>query len=204
MACRTLEEAEKEIPSTLFPVYGLRRGADGALSLDAVRTVVDGLKSRGIDPKDEATKRELIRQIETLFLTVKSQYDYLVDDMFSYLDQGRPIPARRLEAALQKNQYLMDLLTVLRHVQAMDIYDGSSTFIEAWQNPVPPAAPGLTPTADTLKNERELLENKRIYELKMERVKVSEEKNRVATNYIGLYGFLNLIAIGLVIYSSSE
>lgn len=86
----------------------------------------------------------------------------------------------------------------------MDIYDGSSTFIEAWQNPVPPAAPGLTPTADTLKNERELLENKRIYELKMERVKVSEEKNRVATNYIGLYGFLNLIAIGLVIYSSSE
>jgi hypothetical protein len=31
-------------------------------------------------------------------------------------------------------------------------------------------------------------------------VEVTEEKNKIAYNYLGLYGFLNIIAIGLLIY----
>lgn len=206
MACRTvssIEEAEEQIPASLFPVYGLRRGANGALTLDAIRTVVDGIKSRGIDPKDPGTKREIIRQLEVLFCSVNNQYQFLVQDMFMYLDEGQPVPARRLDKTREKNQYLLDLLSILRHIQAMGVNDESSSFIEAWQNP-PQGVTGLTPTQTDLLNDQALLESKRIYEMKMQRVIVTEEKNKVATNYIGLYGFLNLIAVGLLIYSTQK
>jgi hypothetical protein len=33
-------------------------------------------------------------------------------------------------------------------------------------------------------------------------VEVTQEKNRYASNYLGLYGFLNLVAVGLLIYIS--
>jgi hypothetical protein len=31
-------------------------------------------------------------------------------------------------------------------------------------------------------------------------VDITMEKNKVAANYLGIYGFLNMIAIGLIIY----
>ena len=208
MACRTvtsLEDAEEQIPATLFPIQGLRRGPDGGLTLDAVRTVVDGLKSRGIDPKDPAMKAELLRQMEVLFCSVNNQYQYLTNDMFEALESGKEIPARRIGKAIEKNQYLLDLLTVLRHIQRMGLNDDSSSFIEAWQNPTPPVGGGgLSPTADQLKAEQDLIKARQVYELKLQRMNVTEEKNRVATNYIGLYGFLNLVAVGLAIYAFSS
>lgn len=205
MSCKSInsiEEAEEPITASLFPTSGLRRGTDGALTLDAVRTIVDGLKSRGIDPKDPATKRELLRQMEMLFCTVNNQYQFLVDDMMKNMASSQPVSARRLQITIEKNQYMLDILTVLRHIQSMQIHDQSTVFIEAWQNPLQTAASGLSPNESQLKDEKDLLESRNLYEIRKHRVDILEEKNRVATNYIGLYGFLNLVAVGLLIYST--
>ena len=124
--------------------------------------------------------------------------------MFQYLDGGNSVPARRLKLAMEKNQYLLDLLTILRHIQSMGINDESTSFIEAWQNPTTQVATGITPTADDLQYEKSLLESENIYDMKMKRITITEEKNKVATNYIGLYGFLNLVAVGLLMYSTQS
>jgi hypothetical protein len=47
------------------------------------------------------------------------------------------------------------------------------------------------------------LESKNYSDLKKHMVEITEQKNKIASNYLGLYGFLNLVAIGLLIYVSA-
>jgi len=56
----TLEQALTHIPSSVLPIVGLRRGENGALTDDAKESVMDSLKSRGMDPTNPETKKKLI------------------------------------------------------------------------------------------------------------------------------------------------
>jgi hypothetical protein len=75
-------------------------------------------------------------------------------------------------------------------------YDGSVPFIEGWQNV---GTPTTTTTAMTtqLADEREMLKSA---ELRKHMVQITGEKNMVASNYLAIYGFLNLVAMGLILY----
>jgi hypothetical protein len=83
------------------------------------------------------------------------------------------------------------------------IQSTASEFIEGWQNTQSIPNMSYITTIEGLQNDMGALDSKSYVGLKKHMVEVSEEKNRVASSYLGLYGFLNLVAIGLLIYVSA-
>jgi hypothetical protein len=79
----------------------------------------------------------------------------------------------------------------------------ASEFIEGWQNTQSTLTSPEATTIEGLQDDMDALENNTYESLKKHMVKVTEEKNRVASTYLGLYGFLNLVAVGLLIYVSA-
>lgn len=199
----SLEEAEAPITSSLLPVTGLRRDTNGDLSEDALRTITDGLKSRGMDVLDPDTKKEILLQTYKLFCSTNQQYQFLLRDLFERVGRNEDIPKKRLEMLREKNLFMQDLLSVSRYLESMGVHKEEEVFMEGWANggTVPTPRPG--PATETLKHQQQMLESRNIMQLKRHMIAVTEEKNKVASNYLGLYGFLNLVAVGLLIYVAS-
>jgi len=86
------------------------------------------------------------------------------------------------------------------------IQDSNSlfTFIEGWQNTDSVSDKNAHTDGFTLKlkEEFQLLNGSGTDYMNIQKriVSVTEEKNNIAYNYLGLYGFLNIIAIGLLVF----
>jgi hypothetical protein len=192
----TLEQAETHIPSSVLPVVGLRRGENGALTDDAKQSVMDSLKSRGVDPTDPETQKKMIEDLNKLICVVNKQYQFLLAVLSKSVADGEKKDDEFINKIILKNLFMLDILTISRHIMAMKKYDGSGSFIEGWQNS------GTSTTVNTaamtqLEREREMLKST---DLRKHMVQISGEKNNVASNYLAIYGFLNLIAVGLILY----
>lgn len=201
----SLEDAEKEIPSAILPIRGLRRDAEGDLTADALRTVLDGLRTKGIDAQDSEDKEMILRDTGVLLCRINGQYQFLLRTVFQRMDAGQPVPRRLLERAKEKNLTMLDLLSISRHVGGIPARDESKIFTEGWQtgNKVKDMFQDLM---RDLKEQAKLMENfdsGSVMKLRQHMVDVTTEKNRWATNSLGLFGFLNLVAIGMLIYISS-
>jgi hypothetical protein len=208
----TLEQAQAELPSSVLPIKGLRRDNDGNLTADALQTIADGLKSRAIDPTDPAGKKRILKELVTLLCSAKKQYDFLLGELSRQIDAGQPIQKEFVEVIKQKNLFLQDILNVARHIDGLKVADESSSFIEGWQNtlpaggagepsPMPPAARRLL---EQFQADRQMLDSKSYVEMRKHRVELLKEKNKTATNYLGVYGFMNLVAVGLLIYIAAS
>jgi hypothetical protein len=53
---------------------------------------------------------------------------------------------------------------------------------------------------NSLQKDRQMLDSRSYEELRKHMVDITVEKNNVASNNLGFYGFLNLIAVGMIIY----
>jgi len=192
----TLEQALTHIPSSVLPIVGLRRGENGALTDDAKESVMDSLKSRGMDPTNPETNKKLIGDLNSLICVVNKQYQFLLTVLSVSVAAGEKKDDEFLNNIIKKNLFMLDILTMSRHIMAIKSYDGSGSFIEGWQS-------GSTSTnVDTaamtqLAKEREMLKST---DLRKHMVQITGEKNNVASNYLAIYGFLNLIAVGLILY----
>lgn len=195
----TLEQAEAKLPSSVLPIGGLRRGTDGVLTQDAQDTIMDGLKSRSVDITDTATKTRVVSELTMLLCSVNKQYQFLLKELYRRASTPEQITDEFVALIREKNLFMLDILTISRHIQTTKTYDGTVPFIEGWQNS-PPSAPNPTAIAQKLAKDREMLESHSREELRKHMVHVTMEKNRVVSNNLGLYGFLNLVAVGLIIY----
>jgi hypothetical protein len=205
----SLEQAMSELSSSVLPIKGLRRDSDGALTSDALQTIIDGLKSRGIDLSAPTQKRQIIKDLVKLLCTVKKQYDFLLEELGRRIDAEQPIHKEFVDVIREKNVFLQDILTVARHIDSIKgVAPGGegAPFIEGWQNMLPPsgAVNPLPPAAQKMieqfQAEREMLDSKSYVEMRKHKIELLKEKNKTATNYLGLYGFMNLVAVGLLIY----
>ena len=206
MSCKsihTLEEAIAVIPSSVVPIGGLRTDSNGDLTTDALRTIVDGLKSRGIDPTNQGTKSKLLKDLSLFLCSVNNQYTFLLEKIQQEAMGDDNIPDYIIKAAKEKNRILRDILNVSGYLKHLKSYDGETEFIEGWQNSAPPptTVSGFADVnAASLQADSDILDSKSYVELRKRMVTVTGEKNKVASNYLGLYGFLNLVAVGLLIY----
>ena len=203
MASGPVDAAMQRIPSSILPIDGLRRDENGNLTPDALRMITDGLKSRGMDPTNPETKKKVMTELSTLLRGVNEQYQTLMNEITRKVNTQEPIEQSLLNAAKEKNLMMMDILNVSRHLEQIQVYDGSTQFIEGWQTG------GSTGTGSTgssvddrLRREREMLESRSFERLRKQMVDITGEKNRVASNYLGLYGFLNIVAVGLLLYAA--
>lgn len=198
----TLEQAEAKLPSSVLPISGLRRGNDGTLTDDAKETILDGLKSRGIDISDTSTKQKVVTELFTLLCSVNKQYQFLLNELYRRVSASEKITDEFTGIIREKNLFMLDILTISRHIQISKAYDGAVPFIEGWQNKQQPLTytPDMNKMAQKLERDREMLDSHSYEELRKHMVNITMEKNNVASNNLGLYGFLNLIAVGMIIY----
>jgi hypothetical protein len=198
----TLEQAEAKPPSSVLPVDGLRRGEDGTLTEDAQTMIIDGLKSRGIDITDPATKEKNVNELQSLLCTTTKQYDFLLKELNNQLQSAKKLPEKLINTVREKNTFMLDILTISRRIAKIKSYNGSEPFIEGWQSGSSSNSSSGSTNALSKKllQDREMLESKSYESLRKHMVDITMEKNKVAANYLGIYGFLNMIAIGLIIY----
>jgi hypothetical protein len=197
----TLEQAEAKLPSSVLPISGLRRGSDGVLTDDAKDTILDSLKSRGITITDPSMKQKVIADLAKLLCSVNKQYQFLLKELYRRVAASTEISDEFADTIRDKNLFMLDILTISRHIQAAKAYDGTVPFIEGWQNKPPIVyTPNMNTMTQTLERDRQMLDSRSYEELRKHMVDITVEKNTVATNNLGFYGFLNLIAVGMIIY----
>jgi hypothetical protein len=197
----TLEQAEAKLPSSVLPISGLRRGSDGILTNDAKSTIIDGLKSRSIDITEPSTKQKVLGELVGLMCSVNKQYQFLLKELYRRFSASEDITDEFTGIVREKNLFMLDILTISRHIQTLKTYDGTVPFIEGWQNQQPIVyTPDMNAMTQTLQKDREMLDSRSYEELRKHMVDITVEKNNVATNNLGFYGFLNLIAVGMIIY----
>ena len=203
----SVAEAMKTLPSSVLPINGLRRDNEGNLTEDALRTIVDGLKSRGIDPTDAVIHEKLQVDLGGFLCSLNNQYSVLLKEMFRMAKAGEPMSDEIVQALRERNSMMQDVINVSRHLDGIRTMDGTGAFIEGWQN---------TESTDKKMNHEGLIAQLKEefstilsgsgsghaarLETQKQMLKMTEEKNKIAHNYLGLYGFLNIIAIGLMIY----
>jgi hypothetical protein len=203
MSCEpinTLEGAMETIPSSVLPINGLRRDGEGNLTLDALTMVVDGLKSRGINPMDEATNKKIRQDLAVFLCKLNSQYQFLLKELLVKLENNEDVKKEFLYTIKEKNKTMQDIINTSGYLQGILAYNPNKVFIEGWQNTDSTTTSETHPTIAKLQAEMNSLDSKSYLELRKHMIDMTEQKNRMASNNLGLYGFLNLVAIGLLIY----
>jgi hypothetical protein len=194
----SLDEAIKRIPSAVLPINGLRRDSDGNLTKDAMSMIIDGIKSRGIDPTDKDTNEGLRKDLATFLCSLNNQYQFLLKELVGRVEKNDVITTEFIDIVKEKNITMQDVMNTSGYLAEINTRRPDSDFIEGWQNTMPSKKPSLS--IEAFQSDMNILNSKSYLELKKHMVEVTEEKNRMASNYLGLYGFLNLVAVGLLIY----
>ena len=201
----TLEQAEAKLPSSVLPIDGLRRGEDAVLTKDSLNTIVDGLKSRGIDITDQEQSIKIFKDLATFLCTANKQYKFLLDTINNRSATKAPMSPTTLDSAMKKNVFMLDILTVFRHLNMILKVEGTNQ-IEGWQNRSEDSTPDMTSIAKSLAKDRDAIEqfsNGGDEVLRRHMIEVTAEKNKIASNNLGFYGFLNIVAVGLIIYAAA-
>jgi midasin (ATPase involved in ribosome maturation) len=204
MQITSLEEAMKKLPSSVVPIEGLRRDNDGNLTADALRTITDGLKSRGIDPTDPTVQEKLQQDLTSFLCSLNNQYNVLMKELLRKVSTKEKPSKEFIEIIKDKNITMQDVINVSRHLGGVQSSTQWMTFMEGWQNTesVINKKGDKDALLSLLKEEFQTLSGSSADYMNVQKrmVEVTEEKNKIAYNYLGLYGFLNIIAIGLLIF----
>lgn len=206
MSCiqvNTLDDALKVIPSSVLPISGLRRDSEGNLTKDALTMIVDGLKSRGIDPTNKGVNLKLRKDLSAFLCSLNNQYQFLLSELLKKTTENQVVTKEFINIVKEKNRTMQDVINTSGYLDGIQSTGPESEFIEGWQNTQSIPNMSYITTIEGLQNDMGALDSKSYVGLKKHMVEVSEEKNRVASSYLGLYGFLNLVAIGLLIYVSA-
>lgn len=199
----TLEQAEATLPSSVLPISGLRRNEDGLLTEDARNTIMDGLKSRGVNFTNAEEIKRIINELFTVLCSTRKQYEFLLR---AYMVNGMPTD-EQVKILIQKNFMVTDIITISRHItKTMEDNIRNPTMIEGWQDMknAKPAADSNDALMKKLARDRALLEGFTSTDLGRQQVDITKEKNKIASNYLGMYGFLNLFAVGLILYLAAS
>lgn len=199
----TLEQAEATLSSSVLPINGLRRNEDGLLTEDARNTIMDGLKSRGVNFTNAEEIKRIINELFTVLCSTRKQYEFLLRE---YMVNGMPTD-EQVKILIQKNFMVTDIITISRHItKTMEDNIRNPTMIEGWQDMknAKPAADSNDALMKKLARDRALLEGFTSTDLGRQQVDITKEKNKIASNYLGMYGFLNLFAVGLILYLAAS
>lgn len=204
MQITSLEEAMKKLPSSVVPIEGLRRDNEGNLTADALRTITDGLKSRGIDPTDPTVQEKLQQDLVSFLCSLNNQYNVLMKELLRKVSTKEKPSKQFIEIIKDKNITMQDVINVSRHLGGVQSSTQWMSFIEGWQNTesVINKKGDKDALLTLLKEEFQTLSGSSTEYMNIQKrmVEVTEEKNKIAYNYLGLYGFLNIVAIGLLIF----
>ena len=191
------------------------RDSTGLLTPNAVQAIIASLKGSGIIPTNKDLKSQGTSKQAALLSTIKSEYcfydsryKYALEKIFSEVQQGHltntPTTSANTSSSTKKyialaqalNRRLNDLIQLVNAIT--EDMTTTSTSIDT----------EMTNTSQSMQDQKKKLDqqnktissNEAAMKIRKEMVKYSEEKARHTDNLLKLYSFLNVVALGLLVY----
>lgn len=176
-----------------------RVGDTRNVNQSAVQTILNNLGSK---------ESQTMRKIQEEFCFNYFRYRYCLETLFDKLvvtskntslsDEDRNDIQSKLNRARQFNEKLNDLVQITNFIaqkRAQEMRQQNSEINQMNSS--------IASTYSTLQNHSRILNSEtNVQDLRKRMVEFTEEKNRSAVNLLSLFGFLNLVAIGLLFYIS--
>lgn len=188
------------------------RDSNKILNKNIVKTIISSLKSSGVIPTLTAgnsdlfmkKQSELLNNIQAEYCFYESRYKYSLEKLFSTIGQSyinntddvQNTIKSYLTSSQELNQKLNDLTQIINgvtedmlslnsdledKVKAFDKQNKEQQLKLQYQNKV-------------------ISSNQASTELNKQMVKFTEQKAKYSNNLLGLYSFLNIVALGLLVY----
>jgi len=192
------------------------RDSTGLLTPNAIKAIIASLKGSGIipttnkDAKPQGTSKQtaLLNTIKSEYCFYDSRYKYALEKIFSEVQQGQltntPTTSANTSSSTKKyialaqalNRRLNDLIQIVNALTE-DMMSTSMSIDTEMSN-----------MSQTMQDQKKKLEqqnktissNEAAMKIRKEMVKYSEEKARHTDNLLKLYSFLNVVALGLLVY----
>ncbi len=196
----SIDEATRPILSPLLPVKGLRRDADGKLTEDAYKTVMDGIRSLGIQTTTADSQTAILQEARFLLCRLFAQYEFLLNAFTTAIARSERVNSQLMATLNERVMQMMDVITIARRV--ID-EGGSNTTMEGFQErrvEREQAREAFTNAEETIRKYKERLQTTNKQTLYQRVLQDSTERNVFASRQLGLYSFLNIVAAGLLFY----
>jgi hypothetical protein len=188
------------------------RESNGMLKQNVVATIVSSLKNSGIIPTATPTNAEayitkvksLLNNIQSEYCFYDSRYKYALEKLFDAVRQGYLLNTANTRTSIEKyltysqalNRRLNDLTQIINGITE-DMFRVSGNLeaeINQFNNKI---------KEQQLKLEEQnkiISSSEAVTRIKKDMVKYTEEKARNTDNLLKLYSFLNVVALGLLVY----
>jgi hypothetical protein len=209
-----MKDAQKPVITPLLPVKGLRHNENGDLTQDALKTIMDGLSSLGINVDTEDAQNAILMETNQALCNLNAQYQFLLSTLFMSIRKDETLSGKIIDLIRDKNTAMRDILSVSRQILEKAPADkNGKKFIEGWidikTNNLEKKTEGFLNLQNKLVDDASALDEKR-YEhfanavskqIDEERTfEISEERMKSVSANLALYSFLNVIAVGLLFY----
>jgi hypothetical protein len=164
---------------------------------DAAQAILNNLGA-----KESATMSKIQQEYCFYYFRYKYSLETLFDKLINTSKQSslsgadRADIQNRLTRAKNFNEKLNDIIQITNYIaqkRASEMRDQNTEINDLNSS--------IQSTFDTLQSHSKLLNSETsVQDLRKRMVEFTEEKNRSAMNLLSLYGFLNLVAIGLLFY----
>jgi hypothetical protein len=188
------------------------REANGMLKASAVSQIIISLKGSGVIPKpttgdaDQFVKKQeqLLKNVQDEYCFYESRYKYSLEKLFDAIQAGYMNNTGDSQAAIKNylqttqalNQKLNDLTQIINGVT--DEMLATTTTLE---QDIKAFDKRINEQQKKLMSQNKIISsNQAVTELNKQMVKFTEEKAKYSNNLLGLYSFLNIVALGLLVY----
>jgi hypothetical protein len=186
------------------------RESNGMLKKLVVQQIITSLKGSGVIPspgKDDIFYKkqdELLKNIQDEYCFYDARYKYVLEKLLQGVQAGYVNNTADTQSIVQKylkftqalNQRLNDLIQIINGVTD-DMLSSTTNLdaeIKAFDKKINDEQKKLTAQNNIISS------NQAVTKLNKELVKFTEQKGKYTNNLLGLYSFLNIVALGLLVY----
>jgi polyhydroxyalkanoate synthesis regulator phasin len=176
---------------------------------ESLNRISNGIRAdtKGLLETIGIVEKATMQSIQNEFCFNYVRYKYSLNDLFDYLvttSQGTTLTTEqtneiksKLNKAKSFNEKLNDLIQITNYIakKRSSEMEGQNTQINSLNE-------SITSIFGKLANQNKLLKGEdSLVEIRKRMLEYAMEKNNSAANLLAFYGFLNIIAIGLLVYS---
>jgi hypothetical protein len=198
------------LPSS--PPAASDRDGNGMLNKKTVQSIVGSLKTSGVIPTANpentdlymSKQAELLKNIESEYCFYESRYKYALEKLFTAIAQGYANNTAEVQTTIQNylkstqalNQKLNDFTQIVNGVteDMLSSTSGLEGQVKAFDKKMKDQKAKLEAQNKVISS------NQAVTEINKQMVKFTEEKGKYSNNLLGLYSFLNIVALGLLVY----
>ena len=188
------------------------RDGNGMLKDTSVKTLIGSLKGSGIVPTPNPKNTDLylkkvdalLKDTETEYCFYEARYKYSLERLLNAINQGyanntgdvQTVIQRYLASTQELNQRLNDLTQIINGItdNMLSSTNGLEQQVQAFDKKMKEQQKKLQAQNKVISS------GQAVTELNKQMVKFTEEKGRYSNNLLGLYSFLNIVALGLLVY----